>query len=236
MRFVTRTALAAVIAALLLPAATSAGPIFLTGHDPDFHSQGQPDAAEFFTTALNYVMNGTLNDNVHKILWVESKIAPDSGHVTGANSLGVIGLTAGVDYGWADAAAFATADLSNYDAIGVASTFGGMLTSAELNALIARGLPTSPRSSTAGRGFSRRPNATPRTAAAPTISWLRTGRSTRSSPSSRRRSRMRTRTPSPRSATASDSPPGQGVYQRVLHAQLVRADRRVERHRLRQRW
>lgn len=138
MRFVTRTALAAVLAALLLPAATSAGPIFLTGHDPDFHSQGQPDAAEFFTTALNYVMNGTLNDNVHKILWVESKILPDSGHVTGANSLGVIGLTAGQDYDWVDAAAFATADLSNYAAIGVASTFGGMLTSAELNALIAR--------------------------------------------------------------------------------------------------
>ena len=138
MKSIARIALAGMLAVLLLPATTFAGPIFLTGHDPDFHSQGQPDAAEFFTTALNYVMNGTLNDNVHKLLWVESKIAPNSGHVTGANSLPIIGLTAGIDYDWVDAAGFATANLANYAAIGVASTFGGMLTSAELNALIAR--------------------------------------------------------------------------------------------------
>ena len=37
-----------------------------------------------------------------------------------------------------DAAGFATVNLSNYTAIGIASTFGGMLTGAELNALIAR--------------------------------------------------------------------------------------------------
>jgi hypothetical protein len=138
MKSIIRIALAGMLVALLLPATTFGGPIFLTGHDPDFHSQGQPDAAEFFTTALNYVMNGTLNDNVHKLLWVESKIAPNSGHVTGANSLPIIGLTAGIDYDWVDAAGFATANLANYAAIGVASTFGGMLTSAELNALIAR--------------------------------------------------------------------------------------------------
>ena len=138
MKSIARIALAGMLAVLLLPATTFAGPIFLTGHDPDFHSQGQPDAAEFFTTALNYVMNGTLNDNVHKLLWVESKLAPNGGHVTGANSLPIIGLTAGIDYDWVDAAGFATANLANYAAIGVASTFGGMLTSAELNALIAR--------------------------------------------------------------------------------------------------
>ena len=138
MKSIIRIALAGMLVALLLPATTFGGPIFLTGHDPDFHSQGQPDAAEFFTTALNYVMNGTLNDNVHKLLWVESKIAPNSGHLTGANGLNTIGLTLGVDYDWVDAAGFAAANLANYAAIGVASTFGGMLTSAELNALIAR--------------------------------------------------------------------------------------------------
>jgi hypothetical protein len=138
MKSLTRFALAGMLAALLLPATTSAGPIFLTGHDPDFHSQGQVDAASFFTTALDFVMGGTLNDNTHKLLWVESKLAPNSGHLTGANGLITIGLTAGIDYDVVNAAEFAAADLSQYTAIGVASTFGGMLTSAELNALIAR--------------------------------------------------------------------------------------------------
>lgn len=138
MKSITRFALAGLVAALLLPATTSAGPIFLTGHDPDFHSQGQPDAGSFFTTALDFVMGGNLNDNVHKLLWVESFLPVNSGHLVGADGLISIGLTAGIDYDVVDAAGFAAADLSQYSAIGVASTFGGMLTSAELNALIAR--------------------------------------------------------------------------------------------------
>ena len=120
MKSIVRIALAGMLAVLLLPATTFAVPIFLTGHDPDFHSQGQPDAASFFTTALNYVMGGTLNDNIHKLLWVESKLAPNGGHLTGANGLNTIGLTAGIDYDWMDAAQFAVADLSGYTAIGVA--------------------------------------------------------------------------------------------------------------------
>ena len=41
-------------------------------------------------------------------------------------------------FDWVDAAGFATATLTNYSAIAVASSFGGMLTQSELDALILR--------------------------------------------------------------------------------------------------
>jgi len=44
----------------------------------------------------------------------------------------------GTNFDWVDGAGFATADLSNYDAIAIASSFGAMLTQTELDALIAR--------------------------------------------------------------------------------------------------
>jgi hypothetical protein len=138
MTLLKRILSAGAVACFLFSAPAAAGPIFLTGHDPDFHSQSSAGAGSFFTTALDYVMGGQLNDDVHKLLWVESFLPANSGHLVGANGLVSIGLTAGQDYDWVDAAGFATADLSAYDAIGVASSFGGMLTSAELNALIAR--------------------------------------------------------------------------------------------------
>ena len=71
---------------------------------------------------------------------MESFIPATSGHRVGEQSLDDIGLMPGVgqDFDWVDAAGFATANLSNYTAIGVASSFGGMFTSAELNAMIAR--------------------------------------------------------------------------------------------------
>jgi PEP-CTERM motif-containing protein len=115
-----------------------AGPIFLTGHDPDFHAQGSIGAQNLLRIGLNFAMGGLLNNNVNKFLWVESFIPATSGHLVGANGLTAIGLTQGQDYDWVDAAGFAIANLANYTAIGVASTFGGMLTSNELNALIAR--------------------------------------------------------------------------------------------------
>lgn len=92
------------------------------------------------SVGLNYAMDGLLNDNVHKFLWVESAIAPDGGHRVGQNALSTLLLTLGQDYDVARAADLATVNFSNYTAIAVASTFGGMLTSAEINALIARSL------------------------------------------------------------------------------------------------
>src|SRR4051812_14807338 len=107
----------------LLATQAHAGPIFITGHDPDYHSQEPSAGAQnFLSTALNYVMGGKLNDNIHKFLWVESSSAPLGGHVTGYNSLGLLGLTAGQDYDVVDAVGLATAVFTNYTAIAVASS------------------------------------------------------------------------------------------------------------------
>jgi hypothetical protein len=129
--------LAAACALLASAGAANAGHVFLTGHDPDFHAQGQPDGEVQLNVALNYVTGGTYNDGSTKFLWVESDLTPDGNHRVGFDGLSFIGVGAGnVDR--VNAAGFATADLNDYSAIVVASSFGGMLTSAEINAMIAR--------------------------------------------------------------------------------------------------
>ena len=136
-----RIALATCLAAGLLAVASSAnaGPIFLTGHDPDFHTQSG-DGHDLLLAGLTFAVGGAanFNDNTHRILWVESSTAPTAGHLRGSDSLPLLGLTAGQDYDIVNAAGFATANLSNYAAIGVASSFGGMFTGHELDAMIAR--------------------------------------------------------------------------------------------------
>jgi hypothetical protein len=123
------------------PFVAQAGAVFVTGHDPDFHAQpGLGDGDDLLAKALAFVTGGTFNDGLAatKFLWVESAIAPPGGHVKGYGSLDDVGATLGLDYDIVDAAGFATVDLSNYNAIAVASSFGGTLTRAELDALIAR--------------------------------------------------------------------------------------------------
>lgn len=120
-----------------------AGAVFLTGHDPDFHSQpGQGAGGNLLATGLSFATGGTYNSGTQKFLWVEATPADlggiPGGHLYGVNGLTSIGLVAGVNFDAVDAAGFATANLSNYSAIGVASTFGGMLTAAEIAALINR--------------------------------------------------------------------------------------------------
>lgn len=132
---------AATSAALLLAAASvsTAGPVFLTGHDPDFHAQDSAGAANLLRSGLSFVTGGTFDDGAAtRFLWVESRIAPPGGHRIGELGLGSLGLTLGTNYDRANAAEFATADLSGYTAIAIASSFGGLLTRAELDALIAR--------------------------------------------------------------------------------------------------
>ena len=73
-----------------------------------------------------------------KFLWVESRIAPPGGHRIGELGLTAIGLTLGVDYDRANAAELPAVNFDDYTAIAVASSFGGLLTRAELDALIAR--------------------------------------------------------------------------------------------------
>ena len=132
---------AATSAALLLAAASvsTAGPVFLTGHDPDFHAQDSEGARNLLRSGLSFVTGGTFDDGAAtRFLWVESRIAPPGGHRIGELGLGSLGLTLGTNYDRANAAEFATADLSGYTAIAIASSFGGLLTRAELDALIAR--------------------------------------------------------------------------------------------------
>jgi PEP-CTERM motif len=137
-----------VVAALLLcafftvagAANVLAGPVFLTGHDPDFHSQDSAGAENLLRSGLNFVTGGTYDDGATtKFLWVESRIATPSGHRIGELGLtSALGLTLGTNYDRVNAAELATVNFSNYTAIAIASSFGGLLTRAELDGLIAR--------------------------------------------------------------------------------------------------
>jgi len=124
---------------LLLAAPAMAGPIFLTGHDPDFHSQDSAGAKNLLRAGLDFVTGGTFDDGAAtKFLWVESRIPTPVGHRIGEAGLATLGLTLGTNYDRVNAVEFANVDLSDYTAIVVASGFGGLLTRAELDALIAR--------------------------------------------------------------------------------------------------
>lgn len=129
------------VVTLLLPGTGYAGNVFLTGHDPDFHSQpGAGNGDKLLATGLSFVTGGTYNDGAataKKFLWVESTIPVPGGHLRGENSLDDVGVFA-IDYDRVDGTGFAAANLSNYTAIAIASSFGGTLTRAELDALIAR--------------------------------------------------------------------------------------------------
>jgi hypothetical protein len=130
-----------------------AGPIFLTGHDPDFHAQGEAGARNLFTSALafvtggNYVagslFSGSSTLGAGKFLWVESKIgdpglpAVPGGHLVGKNGLTSVGIQS-TAYDTANAAELANVNFSQYTAIAIASTFGGLLRQVEIDALIGR--------------------------------------------------------------------------------------------------
>ena len=89
---------------------------------------------------LNFVTGGTFDDGAAtKFLWVESRISPTpEGHRVGEVGLNTIGLTLGTNYDRVNAAELASVNFSNYTAIVVASTFGGLLGQDELNTLSAR--------------------------------------------------------------------------------------------------
>lgn len=119
--------------------AVSGGPVFITGHDPDFHAVTSAAARNLLSAGLRFVTNGTYNlDDGNKFLWVESRIAPPAGHRVGENGLGAIGLSESTHYDRANAAELPGVDFSQYTAIAIASSFGGLLGQAELDVLIAR--------------------------------------------------------------------------------------------------
>ena len=127
-----------------LPEISDAGSIFLTGHDPDFHALlgGNSTGAQHLNQdAINFVTDASFNPyttTAHKFLFVESSISPPSGHTDGEAGLVASGYVAGVDFETHDASTLST-ELgllgTKYDAIVVASDFGGILTQAELNIL-----------------------------------------------------------------------------------------------------
>ena len=134
---------AAIIASFAFAGAAQAGPVFLTGHDPDFHSQpGAGLGHDLLETALSYVTGGTYNSGTPKFLWVEAAPADlggiPGGHLYGVNGLATLGLVQGVHFDTVNGGGFLGANLSNYSAIAVASTFGGLLSAAELTALTGR--------------------------------------------------------------------------------------------------
>ncbi len=122
--------------------------IFLTGHDPDFHAflGGNLLGAQHINqVAINFVTDPAFNTyaagGVHKFLFVESSIVPPPGHVDGINGIIASGYVQGVNFDKADASTLNAALNglgTTYDAIVVASDFGGILTQAELDILDAR--------------------------------------------------------------------------------------------------
>lgn len=129
----------AIMVNIAFSAPAIAGPIFLTGHDPDFHAQSGA-ATNLMRTGLSFATTGTFDDGAStKFLWVESRpTSVPGGHLIGEDSLEVLGLTLGTNYDRANGSEFASINLSNYTAIVIASSFGGLLSRAELDALITR--------------------------------------------------------------------------------------------------
>ncbi|MBX9582871.1 MAG: hypothetical protein K2X87_21395 [Gemmataceae bacterium] len=133
---------------LIVPTSASAGSIFLTGHDPDFHAYlgGNPSgAANINRAAIGFVTDPVFNPytagGINKFLFVESSISPPGGHVNGVNGILASGYVQGTDFDFADASTLnAALDQlgTQYNAIVIASDFGGVLTQAELDILNAR--------------------------------------------------------------------------------------------------
>jgi hypothetical protein len=129
-------------------APASAGSIFLTGHDPDFHAfvgGNAAGAAHINQVAIGFVQDPAFNPffagGVHKFLFVESTISPPAGHVNGVNGIIASGYVNGVNFDLADASTLNSALNklgTTYSAIVVASDFGGVLTQSELDILNAR--------------------------------------------------------------------------------------------------
>jgi hypothetical protein len=139
--------LAGVIASLVLVAIPirplSAGNVFLTGHDPDFHGVlgGNASGAQnIISRGLDFARNG----NTAPILYIQTSTVNNGlgDHTDSEAVLPLVGYapgnTPGNHYVKVDATQFATATLASYSAIFVPSDHGGSLTGDDLAALNAR--------------------------------------------------------------------------------------------------
>jgi hypothetical protein len=134
---------------LLMLVHASAGSIFLTGHDPDYHAYAGFDnslgAQHINQAAINFILDPAYNpfaaSGIREFLYVEGAIVPPAGHADGANGLIASGYQPGLDFETHSASTLA-AQLNllgtKYSGLVIASNFGGILTQSELDVLNAR--------------------------------------------------------------------------------------------------
>jgi PEP-CTERM motif len=121
--------------------AASAGAVFVSGHDPDFHASQGPNALGAQDT-INRALEFTRQGNTAPILVIQSDLSNLS---LGDHADSVAGL---IDAGWTASAAaggnhyvivnaadFATVNLSLYSSLFVPADHGGTLTGNDLQAL-----------------------------------------------------------------------------------------------------
>ena len=135
---IVRGALA--LAAVLGSSAASAGAVFVSGHDSDFHASLGPNALGAQNT-INRALDFTRQGNTAPILLIKSNsnnvlLGDHTDSEVGLIAAGwTAGTTAGKHYVVVDAAGFATADLAQFSSIFVPSDHGGTLTGNDIRAL-----------------------------------------------------------------------------------------------------
>lgn len=147
-RLLTRFLLACILLGLSASTGT-AGSIFLTGHDPDYHAyagfNNAVGAQHINQAGISYILDPTANpfaaSGIHPFLFVEGGVAPPGGHVDGENGLIASGYQPGVDFETHNASDLAS-QLgllgTKYSGIVVGSDFGGINTQSELDILNAQ--------------------------------------------------------------------------------------------------
>ena len=130
-----RSTIPVLVFSLVVSSQALAGPIFLIGHDPDFHAQGNVGARNLLSTAIEFARDG----NTDPFVFIDSKGSVPGGHLAGVNGVTASGYTLGIDFvhfNFAQlTAVFGASIESTYSAIVVGSDFGGILRNAELSNL-----------------------------------------------------------------------------------------------------
>ncbi len=147
-RLLTRFSLVGMLLCLSISTGT-AGSIFLTGHDPDYHAyagfNNAVGAQHINQAAISYILDPTANSfaasGIHPFLFVEGGIVPPDGHANGENGLIASGYQPGVDFETHNASDLASQLPllgTKYSGIVVGSDFGGISTQSELDILNAQ--------------------------------------------------------------------------------------------------
>ena len=136
-----RLVVAAMAAVLAFPVSAWAVPggVFVTGHDPDFHSiaGNTTGARNIIRRAVEFVSG---NVPAPSLLVVSSRISVPSGHLDSVQGIQAAGF-AGFDVAAAPGQGVLdlnTVDFAGYDAVIIASDFGGLLRQNELDILNSR--------------------------------------------------------------------------------------------------